>query len=172
MDHSARIAATSAAFTEAMTRFLARLEAASPEALTKVPESGGWSPAQLAWHVGATNEAFAGLIDGSLPNARPAPEGYAETDWGAIAVQVPDKLEAPARFHPPAGVSAADAIAKLRASANQITNALNTLTEERAALTVKSTVGPLINLYQVGQWAAAHVARHNSQVKRLLGESG
>jgi hypothetical protein len=30
-------------------------------------------------------------------------------------------------------------------------------------------VGTPITLYQVGIWAAAHVARHNAQAKRVLG---
>jgi hypothetical protein len=34
--------------------------------------------------------------------------------------------------------------------------------------TVKSILG-LITVYQVGDWAMAHVARHNAQAKRTLG---
>jgi hypothetical protein len=48
-------------------------------------------------------------------------------------------------------------------------DALAGLTEERAlGFTVKSTIGTPVNLYQVGNWAAAHVARHNAQAKKLL----
>lgn len=169
MSHAARIAELTVAFNESMSRFLARLNGAGAAQLEQSPDAGGWSPAQVAWHVGATNEAFAGLIDGSIPTARPAPEGFAEMPWSAIATQVPAKLEAPQRFHPPADVTAADALAKLVASQQRLVSALAGLDESRAGLTVKSTVGTPINLYQVGNWAAAHVARHNSQVKRLLG---
>jgi hypothetical protein len=169
MTHGARIADLTTSFNQSMTRFLERLDAAPADEMARMPESGGWSAAQVAWHVGATNEAFAGLIDGSIPSARPAPDGFAETPWSAIAEKVPAKLEAPARFHPPAGVAKADAIAKLRASQQRLVDALAVLDESRAGLTVKSTVGTPINLYQVGIWAAAHVARHNAQVKRILG---
>ena len=169
MLHSARIADLATSFNESMARFLTRLDAASADQLARVPDAGGWSAAQIAWHVGATNEAFAGLIDGSISGAKPAPEGFAETPWSAIATQVPAKLEAPARFHPPAVVTKADALAKLRASQQRVVDALTGLDESRARLTVKSTVGTPITLYQVGIWAAAHVARHNSQVKRVLG---
>jgi hypothetical protein len=169
MSHAARIAELTAAFNESMSRFLTRLNGATAEQLEQSPEAGGWSPAQVAWHVGVINEAFAGLIDGSIPNARPAPEGFVETPWNAIASQVPAKLDAPERFHPPADVTAADAIAKVTASQERMVTALAGLDESRAGLTVKSTIGTPINLYQVGNWAAAHVARHNSQVKRLLG---
>ncbi|MBP6715809.1 MAG: DinB family protein [Acidobacteria bacterium] len=169
MNHATRIAELTAAFNESMARFLGRLQAATAEQLVKAPEGGGWSAAQVVWHVGATNEAFAGLIDGSIPNARPAAEGFTETPWGDIASQVPAKLEAPERFHPPADVTPADALAKLVASQQRVVDALAGLEESRAGLTVRSTVGTPISLYQVGNWAAAHVARHNSQVKRLLG---
>jgi len=169
MPHTTRIAELTTAFNESMARLLARLDAAPADQLTRVPEPGRWSAAQVAWHVGATNEAFAGLVDGSIPNAKVAPEGFKETPWSAIAKEVPDKLEAPPRFHPPADVTKDDALAKLRASQQRFVAAMHGLDEVRACLTVKSTVGTPISLYQVGIWAAAHVARHNSQVKRLLG---
>lgn len=169
MTHTARIADLTTSFNEAMARFLARLDALSAEQFSRAPEGGGWNCAQIAWHVAATNEAFAGLIDGSIPNARPAPEGFTETPWSTIAKDVPAKLEAPQRFHPPAAVASAEALRKLRASQQQLVTALAGLAEDRATHTVKSTVGAPITLYQVAIWAAAHVARHNAQVKRLAG---
>ena len=171
MQHNARITDLTAAFNGSMARFLTRLEAASTEQLTRMSDDGGWSAAQVAWHVSASNDAFAGLIDGSIPNAKPAPEGFTETPWSAIAEKVPQKLEAPARFHPPAEVGKADVMDKLRASQQRVVDALAGLDDVRARLTVKSTIGTPISLYQVGIWAAAHVARHNSQVKRLLGRT-
>lgn len=170
MTHSERIEQLTSAFSESMTRFLARVEGASPEALQAKPADGGWSSAEIAWHVGAINVAFAGLIDGSLPNARPAPEGFLETPWSEIATRVPAKLDAPKQFHPPADLTAADALATLRQSKDRLLAALAGLTEARAVgYTVKSSVGTPVNLYQVGNWAAAHVARHNAQVKKILG---
>jgi hypothetical protein len=169
MSHAARIVELTTAFNESMARFLVRLHTASPQQLMKRPDGGGWSAAQIAWHVGATNEAFAGLMDGSIPDAQPAPDGFTETPWSDIAHQVPAKIEAPKRFHPPADVAAAEAVAKLVASQQLLVTALSGLDESRAGLTVKSTLGTPISLYQVGNWAAAHVARHNSQIKRLLG---
>jgi hypothetical protein len=170
MNHDERIAELTTAFTESMARFRARLDAAAPEALAAKPADGGWSPAEVAWHVGAINTAFAGLIDGSLPNARPAVEGFVETPWQDIAARVPAKLDAPERFHPPAGVSPDEALQRLRESESRLVTALRGLSAERAVgYTVKSSVGTPVNLYQVGNWAAAHVARHNAQVKRALG---
>lgn len=170
MSHTDRIVELSTAFTESMDRFLKRVESAGSEALMLKPSEGGWSAAEISWHVGAINNAFAGLIDGSVPNARPAPEGFVETPWTEIAMRVPVKLEAPPRFHPPADLTAENALDMLRLSKDKMLQALKELTEERAlGFTVKSSVGTPVNLYQVGTWAAAHVARHNAQVKKLIG---
>ncbi len=169
MSHAERIAELSTAFSDSMTRFLKRIEGSSSEALMIKPSEGGWSPAEVSWHVGAINNAFAGLIDGSVPSARPAPDGFVETPWTDIAMRVPAKLEAPPRFHPPADLTVENALDMLRHSKDKMLQALSGLTEARAlGFTVKSSVGTPVNLYQVGTWAAAHVARHNAQVKRLL----
>jgi len=170
MTHEERIVELSTSFTDSMARFLKRLESASPEALMAKPVEGGWSAAEIAWHVGAINNAFAGLIDGSLPNAKPTPEGFVETPWTEIAMRVPAKLEAPPRFHPPADLTAENAMTMIRQSKETMLKALAGLSEARATgFTVKSSVGTPVNLYQVGNWAAAHVARHNAQAKKLLG---
>lgn len=170
MTHAERIAELSAAFTDSMDRFLKRVEGSPSEALMIKPSEGGWSAAEVAWHVGAINNAFAGLIDGSIPNARPTPDGFVETPWTEIAMRVPAKLDAPPRFHPPADLTAENALNLLRHSKDTMLTALAGLTEERAVgFTVKSTVGTPVNLYQVGNWAAAHVARHNAQAKKLIG---
>jgi hypothetical protein len=170
VSHTERIAELSTNFSDSMTRFLARVERTAPDSLMKKPDDGGWSAAEISWHVGAINNAFAGLIDGSVPNARPAPEGFVETPWTEIAMRVPVKLEAPQRFHPPEDLTAEHALNLLRQSKDTMLKALAGLTEERAlGFTVKSSVGTPVNLYQVGTWAAAHVARHNAQVKKLIG---
>ena len=170
MTHAERIAELSTAFSDSMTRFMARVERVSPETLMAKPPEGGWSAGEVAWHVGAINNAFAGLIDGSVPNARPVTDGFVETPWTEIAMRVPAKLEAPARFHPPADLTADNALNMVRQSKDTMLKALAGLTEERATgFTVKSSVGTPVNLYQVGNWAAAHVARHNAQAKKLIG---
>src|SRR5687767_10426112 len=104
MSHEERIAATAAAFEAAMARLLARIESTPDAIAERVPADGGWSAAGVAWHVAVTNEQFAGLIDGSVPGARPPEEGFEETPFAEIVAMVPDGLEAPPKFHPPAGL--------------------------------------------------------------------
>ena len=52
-----------------------------------------------------------------------------------------------------------------------IARALDVVTPERGATHGISSqvVGGTINLYQVGEWATAHVIRHNKQAKQTLG---
>lgn len=168
MTHQERVANTLAAFQAAMSRFVDRVEQVSEEEATRVPPGGGWTVAGITWHVAATNEGFAALVDGTRPLARAPEADFSETPFAEIAERVPAQLEAPDMFHPPAGVTMADALAKLRASCQRFKDVYQALPESRGLWTVKSVLG-LITVYQVGDWATAHVARHNAQAKRTLG---
>jgi uncharacterized damage-inducible protein DinB len=165
--HDERIAATVAAFEAAMDRFVARIEQTPDEVAERHPGEG-WTVAGITWHVAVTNEAFAGLVDGSIPLAKAPAADFAETPFLEITAQVPDQLEAPEKFHPPDRISKADALARVRASRDRLVNALGAMSAERGLWTVKSILGQ-ISVYQVGDWAIAHVIRHNAQVKRVAG---
>lgn len=167
MTHQERVSATVAAFEAAMTRFLARVEATPDQIAERVPD-GGWSVAGITWHVSVTNEQFAGLVEGSVPGAVAPDADFAETPFSEITALVPDQLEAPDKFHPPSGVTRAEALAMARASRDRLVRALLALPESRGLWSVKSILGQ-VTLYQVGDWATAHVARHNAQAKRLIG---
>jgi hypothetical protein len=166
--HDERIAATAAAFEAAMARFLARIEGTTDDVAERVPADGGWSAAGIAWHVAVTNEQFAGMVEGSVPGARPPEPGFEETPFAEILSIVPDGLEAPPKFHPPAGLTRAEALARARASRDKMLQAIRAIPESRGLWTVKSMLG-LVTVYQVGEWATAHVARHNAQAKRTIG---
>ena len=166
--HDERIAVTVAAFEAAMGRFLARVEHTPDATAEQARPEGGWNVAGIAWHVALTNEAFAGLVDGSVPLAKaPAPD-FEEMPFSEIRAMVPDQLEAPERFHPPEGITKAEALTRVRASQERLVRALRALPESRGLWAVKSILGQ-ISLYQVGDWAVAHVARHNAQAKRVIG---
>ena len=168
MTHEERVAATAAAFEAAMERFLARIESTPDAIAERVPADGGWSAAGVAWHVAMTNEQFARLIDGSVPGARPPEDGFEEKPFSEITSAIAGvSLEAPAKFHPPAGVTKADALALARGSRDLMLNALRRLPEARGLWSVKSILGQ-VTVYQVGEWATAHVARHNAQAKRTI----
>jgi DinB superfamily len=169
--HRARIGQLRAAFAEANERLVARLRAADEAAAERVPAAGGWSPAQIGWHVARVTTQFAGVMSGDRPGAKPVDAGFAERPWAEIAPTIADRLEAPAAFQPPPAVSRRDAIAALEASGVAMARALDAVTAERGAgfCLTSPVVGGAISLYQVSEWATAHVIRHNKQAKQILG---
>ena len=67
--------------------------------------------------------------------------------------------------------AAPDAIAALEAAGMRMARAFDSLTPERGArMGITSAVVGSITVYQIGEWATAHVIRHNRQAKRVLGE--
>jgi len=53
----------------------------------------------------------------------------------------------------------------------KMARAFDTLTLERGRLGITHSLVGTINIYQLAEWATAHIARHNKQAKRVLGES-
>ena len=169
--HLARVRQLRESFAQANERLVARLRGATDEAIARSP-NGGWTAAQIGWHVASVNNRFAGIISGDVPAAAPLPDTFAERPWETIAAEIPPELKAPSGTHPPPAVSRDDAIAALEASAVRMARALDQVTPERGARMgiTSPVVGGTITIYQVGEWATAHVIRHNKQAKRALGE--
>lgn len=169
-DHLARVRHLREAFASANERLVKRLRAADDAAVERAPAGGGWSAAQIGWHVASVNTRFAALIAGDVPAAKPLPDDFVEKPWANIAAEMPPKLQASAAAMPPAVVHKRDAVAALEASGVKMARAFDTLTPERGAkIGISNALVGTINLYQVGEWAAGHVARHNAQAKRVLG---
>ena len=164
--HDARIGDLRARLRETSDRFATRIEAAGARA---EQADGGWTPAQIAVHVAMVNDNLAGVIEGSLPGATPAAEGFQERVWAEVVSQVPARNEAPSRFHPPETVAAGDAVRRFRDSTAHLARAIETLTPDRAGHCISNRVVGTITLYQAGEFAIAHMIRHNQQAKRLLG---
>jgi DinB superfamily len=169
-EHAARVARLRAAFAEANNRFLTRLRGADDEEAVRAPAGGGWSAAQIGWHVAAVSSRFARLISGELPGAAPLGEGFRERSWSEIVSGMPAGLEAPGPAQPPAAVTRAQAVALVEASGDLMTRALDGVTPERGSRfgIVDPIVGGAISLYQVAEWATGHIIRHNQQAKRTL----
>lgn len=166
--HETRIERMDREFSGAMTRFLARLEAAGA-AGERAPADGAWSVAQIGWHVAAVNRAFAGVMTGAIDGAVPARSGFVEREWRAVAGEVAERLTASPPFRPPSGVLMADVLPSLRESERLVRDAIRSLTPGRGSgYTLTSPIVGEISVYQIGEWAAAHVIRHNAQAKRVL----
>jgi hypothetical protein len=111
------------------------------------------------------------VISGAVAAAKPLPDGAAGRPWSEIAAAIPGKLEAGKRVQPPANVRREAALAALDESGRALDEALAGLGEERAArYAITHPVIGVVALGDIGEWAVAHVARHNAQAKRVLVE--
>ena len=168
--HNERIARMRTAYREAHERFATRLRSAQAEAVERRPADGGWSAAQIGWHVAAVDASFAALVSGERPGAQPIPVGTREKSWAEIVKGMPEKLEAGKRVQPPDAVRREDALAALADSVAKLDAALSGLEADRGSrFAITHPVVGVVTLAQVGEWATAHVIRHNAQAKRVLG---
>jgi len=169
--HMARVRHLRESFASANERLVARLRGASDEAAERHPPDG-WSPAQIGWHVASVSTRFAAMIAGDAAGPQPLPDAFQERSWAEIAASIPDRLQAPAAAHPPPAVKRTEAVAALEASGTRMARAFDVLTRERGGgMGITHAVVGTINVYQLAEWAAAHIARHNKQAKRILGET-
>ena len=169
--HYARLRHIRESFAEANERLVARLRRVEHAAAERRPDGEGWSAAQIGWHVAAVTKRFAGVVAGELP-ALTLPDDFVEREWTAIVEEIPTRLKTSGAFEPPARVTRDEAVAALEAAGVRLASALDRLTPERGLKLGIShpIVGGTINLYQLAEWATAHVIRHNQQAKRVLKE--
>jgi hypothetical protein len=168
--HATRITQIRESFEDANQRLLARLRDATDDA-AETPAAGAWSASQIGWHVAAVTTRFAGMISGDVPAAKPLGGEFRERAWTDVAGSIPDRLEAPAVTVPPASVRREEAVSALEAAGARMVLALEALTPERGDhMGITHPIVGAISVYQIGEWATAHVIRHNRQAKRALGQ--
>jgi hypothetical protein len=168
--HLARVRHLRESFAAANERLVARLRKTTDEAARQAA-GDGWSAAQIAWHVAAVTTRFAAVMSGDVDGAQPLPADFHEREWTEVAAAVPAKIVARGPVVPPSAVERAEAIAALEASGTRMARAFDTLTPERGSrMGLTHPLVGTISLYQLGEWATAHVIRHNRQAKRVLGE--
>lgn len=167
--HAARIEQLRAAFDHASGRFLARYDSTTSEEAVAVPADGGWTAAQIAAHVAALNRVMSAIVSGRIDRATPAPDDFAERPWAEIAAGLGGRLQAPASVSAPPTMTRDSARDAFEASRALVLDTLAAIDETRARHTFSAPPFGTISLYQVGDFLAAHVARHNAQLKRRLG---
>jgi hypothetical protein len=170
-EHPPRVESIAKDFSEAMDRLIARLEQATDGAAEFTASPARWSAAQVAYHVAAANEAFAAVITGNVAGAVAAAEDFREPSWAEIQRRVPQRADASKDVWPPARVTRREAVTLLRMSRENFLAMLHALPVSRGLghCLTHGFVGT-ISLYQVAEWAAAHVKRHNAQAKRAISE--
>ena len=116
------------------TRFVKRLTDAPAEAVERAPADGGWSAAQIGWHVAAVDASFAGLVSGENPAREAAARTASRRGPGPRSSRpCPEKIEAGKRVQPPAEVRRDEVLAALADSAAKLDAALAGLDAERGA---------------------------------------
>ena len=168
--HAERIAHLRESFGEANARLVARLRGATDAAAERA-DTGAWSAAQIGWHVAAVTTRFARMISGEVAAAQPTTPNFRERAWTDVLASIPDRLTSPEAVAPPPAVRRAEAVAALEASGAGMAVALAALTPDRGdRMGITHPIVGAISVYQIGDWATAHVIRHNRQAKRALGE--
>jgi hypothetical protein len=163
-----RAASILARFNAAHTSLVNRLRDMPPGAAEHRPDGESWSAAQIGCHVALTNESIAGVLTGATPTAQPAPDGFTEC-FNAAAM--PAKVKTSSRLEPPHPVSRDAALERLRASSQHMSKAIASLTPERGSgYTVTLPFGTL-SLFELADFAAAHVTRHCHQVDRAVAKT-
>ncbi|PYR89749.1 MAG: hypothetical protein DMF84_23780 [Acidobacteria bacterium] len=168
--HAERIARMRRAYREAHDRLVARLREAPGDLVERTPAGGGWSAAQIGWHVATVDGMFAELVSGARPS-QPLPHDFRERAWTDVVAEIPQKLEASGSSLPPPEITRDEALSALVASAQKLDAALEGLAEDRGSRfgVTHKAVGT-VTLAQIGDWATAHTIRHNAQAKRVLGK--
>jgi hypothetical protein len=116
---------------------------------------------------------LAGLISGDVAGPQPLGAEFRERPWAEIAATIPERATAPPAVLPPCGVRRTDAVAALEAAGMRMARAFDALTPDRGSrMGITNSMVGTISVYQIGEWATAHIMRHNRQAKRALGERG
>lgn len=146
------------------TEHMAEQVAALPPAVAAAQPADGWSPAQIAYHVGLTSEVlFAPAFTGAAPFMEPAPDGFVET---FSFDTIPARVMTFPHLVPPA-VTPAEGVRKLREANAALAETMRSMPPERLSLCAKLGFGTL-SIQQMAEFAAGHVLRHQAQLERTL----
>ena len=92
--HLARVRHLREAFASANERLVARLRGASNEAAERHVQ-GGWSAAQIGWHVATVSTRFAAMIAGDLAGGAAAADTFRSAPGRRLPSAIPERLQAP-----------------------------------------------------------------------------
>jgi hypothetical protein len=163
-----RAAAILARFNAAHNYFISRLRELPPEVAEHEPSDNAWTAAQIGGHVAMANEWTAAVLTGKTPLATPAPAGFAER------LDTTSLLWTTKTFplDPPDIISGDHAVERLRASGHHLAKAIATLSAERGSgqCVTLPAVGTM-SLFELADYAVAHVVRHADQLGKAVAKS-
>lgn len=169
MHNDPRITGSIDLVLKAANYMAAQVEALPETVATAAPPDGGWTPAQIAYHVGLLNETmFIPAFAGTAPFVEPAPTDFRETFSFSV---VPPRVKTAPFLEPPARVSAAEGVRKLRETTATLAGAMRSLADERLSHCAKLKFAT-VSMQQLAEFAAEHVTRHQAQLDRALALHG
>jgi uncharacterized damage-inducible protein DinB len=160
-----RAAAILARFNAAHQSLIGKLRELPAALAEQSPSSDAWSAAQIGWHVATTNHWAAGVLLGSAPHVQPAPAGFRESFDPS---KIPTRVKTIPQLEPPAIVRLDAALARLRASAQQLTKAIASLTPQRGTGYTVTLLYGTLSLFEFADFVVRHVARHDAQIDRIV----
>jgi hypothetical protein len=161
-----RAATILARFNSAHNDLMWKLRDCAFDAAEQFPVDEGWSAAQIGCHVAMVNDYMAAVLMGEKPLAQPAPADFKES---FDIRSMPPKLKTSSALEPPAVIGIDAALARLRASGHHMSKAIASLTQERGSRYCVTMPFGTLSLFELADFAAAHVSRHVAQVQRAVG---
>jgi len=165
VSHYERMHAIQAAFLIANHHLAAGVGKLDDARAAQKPADGGWSAAQIAWHVALANERLARILAGEdAGSIVPIPEGFQETSGNIV----PRWVEVFPTLAPPDQATRTEAVARLRSSERAVLDALRTVTMDRSSHECVRMPFGTCSLYELGDCIAAHVERSSDQLDRTI----
>jgi hypothetical protein len=164
--HAQRVQAVRDMFAQANDTLASEVDTLDRATAVRNPAPDSWNAAQLAHHVALTNGFLSGAISGSIAEVmKPRPADFQET---LASMDLSAPIETFSILEPPEDADPGDAVSRLRESQDIFFNALDTVSEERCGAECIELPFGLFSLYEVAEFAAAHVVRHTGQMRRAV----
>ena len=164
--HAQRVQAVRDMFTQVNDTLASEVESLDHATAVRNPAPDSWNAAQLAHHVALTTGFLSGALSGSIAEVvRPRPADFQET-LASMDLSAPVKTFP--MLEPPDDVEPGGAVIRLRDSKGIFFDALETVSEDRCSAECVELPFGLFSLYEVAEFAAAHVVRHTGQMRRAV----
>jgi uncharacterized damage-inducible protein DinB len=150
----------------------ALVAAAQGELFTKKPAADRWSVAEVVEHIGATEEALFGAVQGALaapadPEAAQLTAAMPVANFGAIIRDRSQRFQAPDNLRPTGGKSQEDVMARFHAARQRTLEMVRTTQAPVGSHTLALPMGKF-TVHHLLTLIAQHNLRHNAQIAEAV----
>ncbi len=162
-----RAAAILARFNAAHNSLMGALRELPPSLAEREPDDGHWNAAQIGCHVAMANDWTANVLMGAIALATPCPPGFvARLDPKSVPWHTKTFP-----LDPPDIIGTDHTLERLRASGQQLSKAIASLTPERGSGYCVSLPWGTLSLFELAEYTAVHAARHSAQIGHAVAKS-